>query len=237
MTGGDGITDGLVVNNSQVDDNTPMPQTDDTTTSRLPKQNDNTPPAMQRLNNTSTNSNDTALPESNVNGNSGNLVNNPKPVEASMANTSILANSRSSESDKENIDPAEGNKPKGKKTVKLVIKNPLSLSSLTAANIDMPERPPLPPPKAPEHEKPGSSQKDAKKPKGRMRVPSEQCGRNLCGRRWLKQVNNAGTKDEFEAFWWGTLSPQQRQAYDDEAKGYPTKKAWADKAVAEGKMH
>ncbi|KIJ05415.1 hypothetical protein PAXINDRAFT_21325 [Paxillus involutus ATCC 200175] len=168
--------DGLVVNNSQVVDNTPMPQMDETTTSRLPKQNDNTPPAMQRLNNTSTNSNDTALPESNVNGNSGNLVNNPKPVEASMANTSILANSRSSESDKENIDPAEGNKPKGKKTVKLVIKNPLSLSSLTTANIDMPERPPLP---LPRHQNMKSLDHLRKMPKS----PKEGC---VC------PLNNAG---------------------------------------------
>ncbi|KIJ09269.1 hypothetical protein PAXINDRAFT_102295 [Paxillus involutus ATCC 200175] len=43
-------------------------------------------------------------------------------------------------SDKENIDPVEANNRKGKKTVKLIIKNPLSMSSLASVNV-----PPLPP--------------------------------------------------------------------------------------------
>ncbi|KAF8833110.1 hypothetical protein BDN67DRAFT_1072991 [Paxillus ammoniavirescens] len=148
-------------------------------------------------------------------------------------------------SDKENIDPAEASNRKSKKTVKLIIKNPLSISSLASSNVNVPPLPPLAA-KAPDSDLATETQEQrqdqvlkaaSKKPKGKMRVPTEQCGRNLCGRRWLKQVNNVGTKDEFEAYWWGTLSLQQRQAYDDEAKQFPSKKAWSDKTVADGTLH
>ncbi|KIK79198.1 hypothetical protein PAXRUDRAFT_290679 [Paxillus rubicundulus Ve08.2h10] len=46
-------------------------------------------------------------------------------------------------SDKENIDPVEVNNQKSKKTVKLIIKNPLSMSSLASSNINVPPLPPL----------------------------------------------------------------------------------------------
>ncbi|KAF9222763.1 hypothetical protein BS17DRAFT_767893 [Gyrodon lividus] len=87
--------------------------------------------------------------------------------------------------------------------------------------------PPLPhsPPKALGGQQQERVQKEAKKPKGKMCIPGEQCGWNLC------------TQDDFECFWWGILSAQQCQAYDNEAKEYLTKKAWVDKAISDGKMH
>ncbi|KIJ05584.1 hypothetical protein PAXINDRAFT_103718 [Paxillus involutus ATCC 200175] len=86
-------------------------------------------------------------------------------------------------SDKENIDPAEASNQKGKKTIKLIIKNPLSMSSLASANVNVP---PLPSPaaKAPDLATETQEQRQdqvlkaaSKKPKGKMRVPTEQCGR------------------------------------------------------------
>ncbi|KIK81649.1 hypothetical protein PAXRUDRAFT_15130 [Paxillus rubicundulus Ve08.2h10] len=187
-----------------------MPATSDDT---APQFNDMAPPTLESTNDKSSNVRKNTLPDQDISI-------RPRP-------------SMSAKLDKENVDPTpiEANKPKVKRPgIKLILKSPL---------VNMPELPPLPPspPKVPAEQQQEQVQKDVKKPKGKMCIPGKQCGQNLCAQHWLKQVNNTGTKDDFEHFWWGILSAQQRQAYDNEAKAYPTKKAWADKAIAEGKMH
>ncbi|KAH0835427.1 hypothetical protein J3R83DRAFT_9056 [Lanmaoa asiatica] len=110
-------------------------------------------------------------------------------------------------------------KPTLKKSVRLLLKNPVSVESLSEAKVDMPKLPELP--AAIPSSKPAQFDKEQeskkRKTKGRMRVPSEKSGRNLCARRWLKQVNKDGTKDEFEEYWW-TLTKEQRTLYDTEAE-------------------
>ncbi|KIK91403.1 hypothetical protein PAXRUDRAFT_13806 [Paxillus rubicundulus Ve08.2h10] len=171
-----------------------MPATSDDI---APQINDTAPPTLESTNDKSLNTGKNTLPDQDAS------IVEPGP-----------RSSMSAESDKENVNPApiEANKPKGKRLgIKLILKNPLSISSLTAAKANIPELPTLPPspPKAPAEQHQEQVQKDAKKPKGKMRVPSEQCGWNLCARCWLKQVNNIGTKDDFKHFWWGILSAQQ----------------------------
>ncbi|KAF9230876.1 hypothetical protein BU15DRAFT_68822 [Melanogaster broomeanus] len=93
-----------------------------------------------------------------------------------------------------------------------IVSESANKENVDPTKVDMPE---LPPSKAVEQqEQVPQPQKDAtKKPKGNMRVPSEQSGRNLCARRWLKQVNNIGTKDEFDAYWCGVVSAAHRQTF------------------------
>ncbi|KAF9219966.1 hypothetical protein BS17DRAFT_821222 [Gyrodon lividus] len=103
-----------------------------------------------------------------------------------------------------------------------------SLWALTAAKVDMLELPPIPHPEAakPQDPEPApQAQKETKKPKAAAHILIINL-RNLCMQHWLKQVNNIGMKDKFDAYWWGTVSA----AYDDEAKAFVTKKAWSDKA-------
>ncbi|KAG8216466.1 hypothetical protein J3R82DRAFT_6573 [Butyriboletus roseoflavus] len=110
-----------------------------------------------------------------------------------------------------------------KKSVRLILKNPTSVESLSEAKVDMPKLPELPTvtPSSKLTQSDKNSEQESKKrqTKGRMRIPSEKNGRNLCARRWLKQVNKdgPGTKDEFEEYWW-TLTKEQRTAYDTEAQ-------------------
>lgn len=99
----------------------------------------------------------------------------------------------------------------------------------------MPDLPPLPAPTIEASDsgtqvkrgKTSKSAGQAHKPKGKMRVPSEQIGRyvrrqlpfrslseiiytsNLCAKRWLKQVKPTGTKEEFEAYWEALTKEQQ----------------------------
>ncbi|KAH0827492.1 hypothetical protein J3R83DRAFT_4204 [Lanmaoa asiatica] len=88
-----------------------------------------------------------------------------------------------------------------------------------AAKVDMPELPapaielPTPATSEPRPVKLDKDQEAKKqKTKARMRVPSERTGRNLCARRWLKQVNKDGTKSDFEEYWW-TLTKEQRAVH------------------------
>ncbi|KIK90874.1 hypothetical protein PAXRUDRAFT_14099 [Paxillus rubicundulus Ve08.2h10] len=135
-----------------------MPATSDDT---APQINDTAPPTLESTNDKSSNAGKNTLPDQDISI-------RPRP-------------SMSAESDKENVDPMpiKANKPKVKRPgIKLILKNPLFISSLTAAKVNMPELPPLPPspPKAPAEQQQVQVQKDAKKPKGKMHVPGEQCG-------------------------------------------------------------
>ncbi|KAH0835514.1 hypothetical protein J3R83DRAFT_9194 [Lanmaoa asiatica] len=115
-------------------------------------------------------------------------------------------------------------KPTQKKSVRLLLKNPISVASLAAAKVDMPELPapaielPTPATSEPRPVKLDKDQEAKKqKTKARMQVPSERTGRNLCVRHWLKQVNKDGTKSDFEEYWW-TLTKEQRASYDTEVE-------------------
>ncbi|KAI9567404.1 hypothetical protein HD554DRAFT_2173514 [Boletus coccyginus] len=110
-------------------------------------------------------------------------------------------------------------KPMLKKSVRLVLKNPIFVESLSEAKVDMPKLPELPTvipsPKLAQSDKEQELKKQ--KTKGQMQVPSEKSGWNLCACRWLKQVNKNGTKDDFEEYWW-MLTKEQCTAYDTEAE-------------------
>ncbi|KAH0826154.1 hypothetical protein J3R83DRAFT_5572 [Lanmaoa asiatica] len=134
-------------------------------------------------------------------------------------------------------------KPTQKKSVRLLLKNPISVASLAAAKVDMPELPapaielPTPATSEPRPVKLDKDQEAKKqKTKARMRVPSEQTGRNLCARRWLKQVNKDGTKSDFEEYWW-TLTKEQHASYDTEAESISPGKEWSKPAHASGKLY
>ncbi|KIJ58870.1 hypothetical protein HYDPIDRAFT_33743 [Hydnomerulius pinastri MD-312] len=183
----------------QVKEDIPMPPTTETepkisTTCPPPNEAIPTSPAAETTISVSINASDNSL----LNSDSANLAcgfTSSKPSVDLGSSTSA---------DKENISLTEAIKPKGKKGIKLLVKNPLSMSLLAAAEVDMPKLPPPPPPMAPQEQE----HKPAKKLKGKMCVPSEQCG-CLCAQRWVKQVNNLGTKDEFKVYWKKTLSAEQ----------------------------
>ncbi|KIK76387.1 hypothetical protein PAXRUDRAFT_18258 [Paxillus rubicundulus Ve08.2h10] len=154
--------------------------------------------------------------------------------------TKALPDSKSSSSaNKENTSPRKVNKPKHRKSVKLVVKNPLSVSLLTSAKVNMPKLPPPPPPppKAPEQEQKDTMLSQAKKPKGKMHVPSAQCGQSLCIQHWLKQVKTGGTKDELNTYRWGVVSAEQHKAYNNEANQVVFNKTWSDKTLINGTMY
>ncbi|KAI9568686.1 hypothetical protein HD554DRAFT_2038685 [Boletus coccyginus] len=168
-----------------------------------------------------------------TNNNNNNKVsgtaNSDQNPSATNKNIDELTGSGNNDNDTSSNKMPEGSKNKSpckerpkltlKKSVRLVLKNPISVESLSEAKVNMPKLPELPTvipsPKLAQSDKEQELKK--RKTKGRMQVPSEKSGRNLCARRWLRQVNKDGTKDDFKKYWW-MLTKEQHMAYDTEAE-------------------
>ncbi|KAF8441312.1 hypothetical protein L210DRAFT_985535 [Boletus edulis BED1] len=73
--------------------------------------------------------------------------------------------------------------------------------------------------------------------KVRMRPGPARTGRNLTALRWLKQIQSDGTTPAFKDYY-GGLSKDQRQAYDNEARDLVAKNIWNKaKDVQDGTLH
>ncbi|KAG2343574.1 hypothetical protein BDR05DRAFT_948024 [Suillus weaverae] len=134
-------------------------------------------------------------------------------------------------------------------TTTTTLPNPLSVHSLTAANVDIPPSPQV----TPDHplETPGpidpllddSASLIIKKEKMskagskcKMRPSPTKNGCNLCAHRWLKQMNTTGSTDEF-CIYYNSLSQGQRKEYDDEASKLIAEGNWNKTAIVAGKMY
>ncbi|KAG1768398.1 hypothetical protein EDD22DRAFT_949601 [Suillus occidentalis] len=135
------------------------------------------------------------------------------------------------------------------KPVRVTLPNPLSVHSLTAANVDIPPSLQV----TPDHplETPGpidpllddSASLIIKKEKMskagakcKMRPSPTKNGRNLCAHRWLKQMNTSGSTDKF-CIYYNSLSQGQRKEYDDEASKLIAEGNWDKTAIVAGKMY
>jgi len=71
-----------------------------------------------------------------------------------------------------------------------------------------------------------------------MRPTKSKTAYNSCAWRWLDQINENGTAEEFCNYWNNELSAEQREAYKKEAKELAEKNTWTDSAsISKGTMY